>query len=66
MTIKKPPSNSGTKASAKGIIEVGVRVNPTSLNREAGVNMPLKFFFFSGFQESKSDGGKRAYHHVLF
>lgn len=40
-TIKREPSRRGNTACWKDIIESGVSVNPTSLNKVAGVNMPL-------------------------
>ena len=43
MTIRNDPSNKGTIAVWKEIIESGVSVKPTSLNRVAGVKIPLAF-----------------------
>ena len=44
MTMRNDPSNKGRTAVWKEIIESGVRVKPRSLNKVAGVKIPL----FSG------------------
>jgi len=41
ITMRKLPSRRGNTAFWKEIIESGVSVKPRSLNREAGVNIPL-------------------------
>jgi hypothetical protein len=41
MTMRNAPRRRGRTASLKEINESGVREKPTSLKREAGVNIPL-------------------------
>ena len=57
MMIRNAPNNRGTTAYSKDIIESGVRVNPRSLNIEAGVKKPLvNQVSLNSIKHAKADG----------
>ena len=58
MTIRNDPSNKGTIAVWKEIIESGVSVKPRSLNIVAGVKTPL----ISGLDTVKNESLGITYH----
>ena len=64
MMIRKDPRRSSNIDSWNEIIESGVRVKPRSLNKEAGVNIPLNAHVSPPIDVGRVN--RTTYHQLLF